>query len=270
MPIDNLVELVKASGLSGFHPSTAPTMEVGAKGPHVDLLHRLLRAALPSWEGTTDYEKLVGDKYTNNTKKTLASYQAGNCLMNDGVCGYKSWMALSGIEAFKMVYEPPAGSYLTQSKKTRCWAAATATLKGLGTEIQPSPSRSYYLDQVGGILNDNPAEAWANNSANFAKDMNLSVTTTGMGLNGIIYMMWLRGRVMLNSRTLFDNNSHFYVLISARGDGTDKGTTIGFWDPYPDNNKKGTVMYRSYNWLKQQYSDVTYRVFCTLNGQGKS
>jgi hypothetical protein len=64
--------------------------------------------------------------------------------------------------------------------------------------------------------------------------MNLHVTTTGMGLSGIVCMMWLRGRVMLNSRTRHDNNSHFYVLITARGDGTDKGTTIGFRDPYPD------------------------------------
>jgi len=270
MTQDELNKHVKASGLSGFHPSTAPTMSVGAKGPHVDLLHRLLRSHLSSWEGTTDYEKLVGDKYTDNTKKSLKSYQAGNFLLNDGECGYKSWMALSGIETFKMVFEAPTGAYLTQSKKTRCWAAATSTLKGQTTELTPSASRTYYLDSVGGILNDNPAEAWANNMQAFAKDMNLHLVKSGLGLYGILLVMYLNGRIMLNSRNLDGKNSHFYVLISARGDGSDKGTTMGIWDPFPGNNSKGAVMYRSYNWLKQQYKDVTYRVFYSLTGEGKT
>jgi hypothetical protein len=77
------------------------------------------------------------------------------------------------------------------------------------------------------------------------------------------------GRVMFNSRNLHDNNSHYYVVFSARGDGNDKGTTLGIWDPFPDSTNHGMVLYRSYNWLKQQYKDVTYRVFYSLRGDGK-
>ena len=270
MDSNELRKHVQAAGLTSFSPETAPTIQTGSQGPYVDLLHRLLRAALPDWQGTPDYDQLTGKKFTGNTHTTAKSFQAGNYLLNDGVVGYKSWMALSGMEAFQMAFEPPAGAYLTQSKKTRCWAASTATLKGLTNEIQASPTRTYYLDQVGGLMNDDPAQAWKDNSKNFANDMNLHVVTDGATISGILYLMVMRGRVMLNSRNLHDGNSHYHVLVTARGDGSEKGTTIGFWDPYPANNQKGQIMYRSYSWLKHHYKDLTYRIFYSPTGDGKS
>lgn len=269
----NLTEIrahASAVGLSNFHPSTSPILSQGSKGPYVALLHRFLQVALKDrWEGTEEYDALVGESFTNNTRKSLASWQSGEYLLNDGVAGYKTWMALSGIELFRFVYEAPTAAYLTQSQKTRCWAAATATLKGLTMEIQPSPTRTYYLDPIGGLLNDDPAEAWRDNSRNFANDMHLEVITSGKSLLGLLYLMFRHGRLMLNARNLEDNNSHYIVLLTARGDGTEKGTTIGIWDPYPGNNKKGEIMYRSYHWFNSRSRDLTYRVFFTANGDGK-
>lgn len=252
----------KAVGLPDFSLASAGTLREGDKSPYVALLHRLLRVSIPHIEETYEYDELEGTTYKSATKSIVKSYQAGNYLLNDGVCGYKTWMALSGQEKLKMVYEAPSGTYHTQTNKNRCWAAATATLKGLPNEIQELPTRTYYLNPKGMLLNDN--KDVPDNSKRFAKDMNLHVVTTGLSLSGVLYLMMMRGRLMMNSRNLQGDNSHLYVLLSARGDGTDLGTTVGIWDPYPGHNKQGAMMYYSYHWLKQQYKDVTYRVYCAL------
>lgn len=259
----------KAVGLPDFNLGVAPTLEIGAVGPHVALLHRLLREVVPDVESTYEYDELVGTTFKKATKTTVRTFQSWNYLLSDGVVGYKTWMALTGLESFAMAFDPPSGASHTQTNKRRCWAAATATLKGLPTEIQHTPASTYYLDPLGGLMNDNPSEAWANNSKNFAKDNNLHVLTSGASLYLLIGIMYLYGRVMLNAKNLHDNNTHYFVLYGARGDGSDKGTTMAIWDPYPDSNNKGAVMCRSFHWLKQQYKDVTYRVFYSVLGDGK-
>jgi hypothetical protein len=99
--------------------------------------------------------------------------------------------------------------------------------------------------------------------------MNLEVITSGKSLVGLLYLMFQNGRLMLNAKNLENNNSHLIVLITARGDGTEKGTTVGIWDPYPGNNKKGEIMYRSYYWYRSRSRDLTYRVFYSAKGDGK-
>lgn len=259
----------QAVGLPDFDENMVPTLGPGSTGKHVALLHRLLRIVMIDQAGTFEYDELEGEKYKTATKTMVRSFQSYNHLLADGVAGYKTWLAVTGLEKFVMIYEPPSGMYHTQTNKARCWAAATSTLKALPAEIQHTPASTYYIDHKGGIFNDNPAEPWANNSDNFAKDLNLNVIKSGMSLSGLLYIMLYCGRVMLNSKNLNNSNSHFYVLYSARGDGTDKGTTMGIWDPYPDSKNNGAAMYRSYNWLRQQYKDVTYRVFYSLQGDGK-
>jgi hypothetical protein len=258
----------QAVGLPDFNLAVAPTIEKGSTGPHVALLHRILREVAPDVKESYEYDELVGTTFKTATKTIVKTFQSWNHLLSDGVVGYKTWLALTGLEKFAMSFDPPAGASHTQSNKRRCWAAATATLKGLQAEIQHTPASTYYLDTLGGLLNDNPSEAWANNSKNFAKDNNLAVES-GVSLERLIQIMKLYGRVMLNAKVLNDNNTHYFVLYGARGDGLDKGTTMAIWDPYPDANNKGAVMCRSFHWLKQQYKDVTYRVFYSRVGDGK-
>jgi hypothetical protein len=259
----------QAVGLPDFNLAVAPTLEKGSTGPHVALLHRILRAVVPDVESTYEYDNLVGSTFKTATRTTVKTFQSWNYLLSDGVVGDKTWLALTGLEKFHMVFEPPAGASLTRSNKRRCWAAATATLKGLQSEIQHTPASTYYVDTLGGLLNDDPSEPWANNSKDFARGNNLTVGCGGTSLERLVEIMKLYGRVMLNARNLHDDNTHDFVLYGARGDGADKGTTTAIRDPYPDSNNKGAVMCRSFHWLKQQYKDVTYRVFYSRLGDGK-
>lgn len=260
----------QAVGLPDFSLDVAPTIAIGDVGPHVALLHRLLRAVVPDVESTYEYDDLVGTKFQSASRTTVKTFQSWNHLLSDGVVGYKTWMALTGLETFRMAFEPAAGTYLTQSNKRRCWAAATATLKGLSHEIQHTPASTYYIDTLGGLLNDDPAQPWSDNSRKFASDQDLHVLQGGASLYLLLGIMYVHGRIMLNARNLHDNNTHYFVLYSARGDGSDKGTTVGIWDPYPDSKNKGAAMYRSFHWLKQQYKDVTYRVYYSLLGAGRT
>lgn len=230
-------------------------LTVGSRGPNVKELQRLLN------EKGRLYPRLNEDGiFGPTTQSSVERYQTDQWLVKDGVVGRCTWNALNGLETYT-IYTPT--SLVPQWTNTTCWSAATAMLLGMHACMSSGPATA--LPETG-LLNDSQNMS-PDNTSKFAKYHGLimlppqSWTADGLGK-----LLSVHKRLMVDA--LWDVSSyvagrgssgHMMVIAGIRGDGTEFGTTVRIFDPWPVG--RGSMYSANYGTLMQRVPGFTYQIY---------
>lgn len=249
------------------------SLSIGSKGKDVETLQKILNEKIKKQDrGMYQDDIPVNGTFGPHTKDFVENFQLRTFLKNDGKVGKKTWAALNGTEAFNC-YDKPI-EFVEAPDKFTCWAGASAMLFG---QISPNLSRPVGVDfemqsngKVGGIGNSHA------NMKKFSYAHGICMQEGQyLSCTQICWLLTNNGRLMLNVKGVdsglpngSEHDSHFVILVGARGDGTASGTTCVLYDPswrFDPQGKDRAVVVESFQSLKNRFSKLTYQVFCVLN-----
>jgi hypothetical protein len=232
-----------------------PILRPGSRGaPVTDLQNKLNRALSPSPNLKPD------GIFGAQTGQAVRRYQTANWLVVDGVVGRCTWAAVDGTEQYTVLHDV---MLVPQQDPSACWLAATSML--LRQSIPRSSVPASLLASDGGLLNDSELNDAANTQA-YARHFNLRMqypqTWTATGLANVLRMGPVATHILWNLSGYTrgtGSSGHFAVIAGIRGDGTNAGTTLRIYDPWPPG--RGNVASFGYAKLIAGTPGLTYQLF---------
>jgi Papain-like cysteine protease AvrRpt2/Putative peptidoglycan binding domain len=233
----------------------------GSTGPEVSNLQNLLNAKLrPSPPLAVD------GKFGPKTDKAVRQYQDDNWLVVDGLVGPCTIAALKGTEKYVILHRV---TLIPQPSDTTCWAASTAMVLGQSVNSIIARNRSLGLtDSTDGQPNDSNLQQ-PENMEKFAAANGFGVlygqSWTASGLAAElrargplwINLLWdpagYTTRDPANPSRYLGSSGHIVVLAGMRGDGTEIGSTMRIYNPWPPG--RGDV--RSFGYFKWMSDHLT-------------
>ena len=231
-----------------------PILQLGSRGPSVKELQNLLNKQ--GAEPPLNPDSAFGTK----TKTAVIDFQTDNWLVADGIAGKCTWNALRGFEEYVLLDEP--AMLVPQPTTTTCWAASTSMLKNQSI-VARGP---FDLASDGGLVNDSELTTPVN-TAKFAAYHHLRLlppmSWTARGLAGLIKA---HGRLMCDILWNIDNyikgkgsSGHMVIMAGIRGDGTEDGSTVEIYNPWPPS--QGAIEVHNYSRLMQDIPGFTYQIY---------
>jgi hypothetical protein len=231
------------------------TLKAGSIGPTVKELQRLLN------EKVRLSPRLYEDGiFGSKTRYAVERYQNDQWLVKDGIVGRCTWNALKGLEQY--VISTPT-DLVPQWTNTTCWSAATAMLLGMRACMSSGPATA---TPESGLLNDSDTMS-LENTRKFAQYHGLTMLAPqSWTANGLARLLGTHKRLMVDA--LWDvrsyiagwgSSGHMMIIAGIRGDGTESGTTVRIYDPWPVG--KGSVYSANYGRLMQRVPGFTYQIF---------
>lgn len=246
-----------------------PVLQLGSSGTQVKGLQKLLNQWLVVEYGN-DAKTLVPDgEFGNNTLTVVRDFQLTCHLVKDGVVGARTWAALEQSEEYNSFDFP--SPFVAAPNQYQCWAGATAMLLRRNTAATERPDGVNFEDlpnnQTGGLENS------MENMKRFATAHNMQIESgSNYGCKKLIELLKTHGRLMLNMKGVnslmtkgSDSDSHFVILVGARGTGLDSTTTISVWNPSGSGGKFATVC--SYQYFKSRYPNMLYQILHTTGNR---
>jgi hypothetical protein len=227
----------------------------GSSGDLVRKLQFLLNRAL---RGRFNIKE--DGKFGKDTVIAVKKFQRMNWLVVDGNAGQCTWAALNNSEKYNILHRI---ILIPQWDNSSCWLASTSML--LHTSYPRSSVPSSLLASDGGLLNDSELTQ-PTNTAKFAQHFNLhmypSQSWLAMGLANIIKFGPVATHILWNVSGYVSgagSSGHFAVIAGIRGDGTELGTTLRIYDPWPPN--RGKIESFGYAKLMRGIPALTYQMF---------
>lgn len=225
----------------------------GDVGNDVTHLHGLLNAKLRPSPNLP----MMGS-FTPATKMAVERFQDANWLARDGVVGPCVWAALEGREKY-VILNPVV--LVPQWTDTTCWAAALSMLLGRS----PAQLAPVGVADAGGMFNDAELSR-PEGTARFAEMHGLTLlhaqSWTASGLAGLLRGGPLMMNLLWNAPSYAAGKGspgHMMIIAGIRGDGTDDGSTIRIYDPWPPN--RGSIYSLSYGPFMHKMPVSTYQLY---------
>jgi len=181
-------------------------------------------------------------------------------LVEDGEVGACTWAALRQTERYKILHKI---TLIPQQDKSACWLAATSML--LRRSLTRASVPSSLLASDGGLLNDSELNMPINTQA-YARHFHLRMhhpqSWSATGLTGVIRHGPVATHILWNVSGYLSgagSSGHFAVIAGIRGDGTDIGTTLRIYDPWPP--RIGKIASFGYRKLMMGTPALTYQLF---------
>jgi hypothetical protein len=231
-------------------------LSIGSSGKEVGRLQTLLNK-----KSEVNPNLKIDNNFGTTTQRAVIQYQKENWLSSDGRVGPATWSALEGRDKYIFLYHV---ELVFQHTSHSCWSAALAMLLGTKACMLPGMATASYYSP--GILNDTEKPR-PENTQKFADSYGLkllhaqsweaSALANIMNTNGplMIDMGWDVNSYVKGKGT----SSHFMIIAGIRGDGTNAGTTIRIYDPWPVN--KGSKYSLTYGPFMQKIPMGTYQVY---------
>jgi hypothetical protein len=198
--------------------------------------------------------------FGTRTQSAVRHYQDDNWLVKDGVVGKCTWNALTGQEEYTSLDRI---TLVPQWTNSTCWSAATAMLLGMSACMAPGPAEA---SAEAGLLNDSESTNPVN-TAKYARYHGLTMLPPqSWTARGLAKLLLTHKRVMVDA--LWDvtsyvqgngSSGHMMVIGGIRGDGTENGTTIRIFDPWPVG--KGSIYSVNYGSLMRKVPGFTYQIY---------
>jgi hypothetical protein len=233
-----------------------PILRLGDRKPEVTRLQQLLNAKLrPSPNLKAD------GTFGQTTKAAVERFQNLNWLSKDGIVGQCVWSALEGRDKYVILHTI---TLVPQWTPATCWSAALSMLLGGGPACM-SPGKAN-ASPTGGLFNDSELSR-PENTQKFADSYRLTLllgaSWTADGLAGLLRA---HGPLMMNllwnapSYAAGQGSSgHMLIIAGIRGDGSDDGTTLRIYDPWPIG--KGSIYSLSYGPFMRKLPASTYQLY---------
>lgn len=234
---------------------SSPILRSGSSGPSVKELQTLLNQKLQPSPNLA-----VDGQFGAATHSAVDRFQKSKWLVVDGEVGPCTWAALRGTEAYETLHDV---TLVPQIDTTACWLAATSML--LRQSIPRSAVPAEFLASDGGLLNDSELAAPANTvryARHFHLRMHYPQSWTATGLAGVLRSGPASSHVLWNISGYVNqtgSSGHFVVIAGIRGDGTEIGTTLRIYDPWPPT--RGTIASHNYMRLMMGTPGFTYQLF---------
>ena len=233
-----------------------PILHLGNRGPAVTRLQHLLNAKLhPSPHLPVD------GHFNPPTRTAVERFQEAHWLSKDGIVGPCVWSALEGRDKYVILHRV---TLVPQWTTATCWSAALSMLLGGGPACM-SPGTAT-ADPTDGLYNDSDLSR-PENTRKFADSYGLTLlhaaSWTAEGLAGLLRA---HGPLMMN--LLWNapgylagvgSSGHMLIIAGIRGDGTEDGSTIRIYDPWPVG--KGSIYSLSYGPFMRKLPTSTYQLY---------
>lgn len=227
----------------------------GSRGPAVtDVQTRLNREVSPPPRLATD------GIYGSKTAQAVRRFQEAEWLVVDGEVGPCTRAALEGTERYTILHRV---QLVPQHDPSACWLASTSML--LGRSIPRSSVPASLLASDGGLLNDSELNDAANTSVyarHFGLRMHHPQSWTAQGLANILRAGPVATHILWNIPGYVSgqgSSGHFAVIAGIRGDGTNAGTTLRIYDPWPPG--RGNIQSFGDHKLMTGTPGLTYQLF---------
>ena len=236
--------------------ATRTILQDGARGADVTRLQQLLNTKLsPS-------PNLVADgTFGAATLHAVKRFQKAKWLSEDGIVGPCFWSALEGRDKYVILHDV---TLVAQWTPSTCWSAALSMLLGGGPACMTPGSAA--LGQTGGLYND-ASLSRPENTRRFADSYRLTLMhAMSWTAEGLASLLSGHGPLMMNllwNAPSFmagqGSSGHMLIIAGIRGDGTEDGTTIRIYDPWPVGH--GSIYSLSYGPLMRRLPVSTYQLY---------
>lgn len=227
----------------------------GSRGPDVVELQRALNQHLrPSPNLNTN------GVFGTRTRQAVFTVQSQNWLVQDGEVGACTWAILRQTERYEILHPV---TLVPQQDQSACWLASTSML--LKTSLGRASVPASLLASDGGLLNDSELNDAANTKAfarHFGLHMHYPQTWSASGLAEVLRLGPVATHILWNVAGYVNgtgSSGHFAVIAGIRGDGTEEGTTLRIFDPWPPN--RGSISSFGYLKLLNNNPAITYQLF---------
>lgn len=236
-----------------LHRSGSSVLREGFQGEEVKELQRLLNSKISS------SSPLVADgQFGWRTTEEVKRFQREHWLVTDGIVGPCTWAALLDREEYVILHPV---QLVPQHTSTTCWSASIAMIKGQLACMHQGPA---LLLPDGSMANDTgPTHG---NIAAYARYQGLVCepprTWSARGIAGLlkssgplaIHLLWNLNEYLKGEET----EGHFAVIAGIRGDGTESGSTVRIYDPWPPN--RGNICSVNYARLMNRLPGLTFNI----------
>jgi len=204
-------------------------LQIGSSGPEVGRLQTLLNQ-----KSIVKPNLKVDNSFGYITRSAVIQFQREKWLSDDGIAGPATWSALEGTDKYVLLYNV---KLVPQYTPTTCWSAALAMLLNKEATMMPGMAK---LGTNYGLLNDSDLSGPAN-TKKLADSYNLNlIHAMSWQAPALANMIGSYGPLMVDLLWNADqfvkgkgSSGHMIIIAGIRGDGTDEGTTIRIYDPWP-------------------------------------
>jgi hypothetical protein len=202
----------------------------------------------------------VDNYFGFDTREAVIQFQRDHWLVHDGIVGPATWSTLEGRDKYVLLYNV---KLVPQYTPTTCWSAALAML--LNKEATMMPGMAKLLPNYS-LSNDSNLSGPVN-TQKFADSYNLKLIH-GMSwqASAMADLVQCYGPLMVDLLWNADkfitgkgSSGHMIIIAGIRGDGTEEGTTLRIYDPWPVG--KGSKYSLTYGPFMRKMPAGTYQIF---------